>query len=59
MTPDAKRVEEMRLRCLTEAIETSTPASRLTMLFDALELDRSHALTHSRARPGSCGGEPS
>jgi len=43
MTTDAKKLEEMRLRYLTEAIETSTPASRLTMLFDALEMDLARA----------------
>lgn len=39
MTIDARRAEEMRVRYLTEAIETATPAVRLTMLFDALQLD--------------------
>jgi len=39
----AQRAEELRLRYLTEAIETSTPASRLTMLLDALEMDLARA----------------
>lgn len=39
----AQRAEEMRLRYLTEAIETSTPASRLMMLLDALEMDLARA----------------
>ena len=43
MTTDAQRAEEMRVRYLTEAIQTSTPASRLTMLFDALEMDLARA----------------
>ena len=43
MTSAAQRAEEMRLRYLTEAIETSTPASRLTMLLDALEMDLARA----------------
>jgi flagellar protein FliS len=43
MTTAAQRTEEMRLRYLTEAIETSTPASRLTMLLDALEMDLARA----------------
>jgi flagellar protein FliS len=34
MTPDA-----LRVRYLTEAIETATPAGRLTLLLDALEMD--------------------
>ena len=43
MATDAQRVEEMRVRYLTEAIETATPASRLTMLLDALEMDLARA----------------
>ena len=43
MTTATQRAEEMRLRYLTEAIETSTPASRLTMLLDALEMDLARA----------------
>lgn len=43
MNSDAKRAEDMRVRYLTEAIETATPASRLTMLFDALEMDLARA----------------
>lgn len=43
MTSDARRAEELRIRYLTEAIETATPAVRLTMLFDALELDLARA----------------
>ncbi len=43
MTATNQRAEEMRLRYLTEAIETSTPASRLTMLLDALEMDLARA----------------
>ncbi len=43
MASDARRAEEMRVRYLTEAIETSTPASRLTMLFDALQMDLARA----------------
>lgn len=39
MSPDAQRADQLRVRYLTEAIQTSTPATRLTMLFDALELD--------------------
>ena len=39
MNFDPRRAEEMKIRYLTEAIETATPAVRLTMLFDALELD--------------------
>ena len=38
MATDAQKAEEMRVRYLTEAIETSTPASRLTMLLDALDM---------------------
>ncbi|HET6873191.1 MAG TPA: flagellar export chaperone FliS [Acidimicrobiales bacterium] len=33
------RADELRQRYLSEAVQTSTPAGRLTMLFDALELD--------------------
>jgi flagellar protein FliS len=36
---DTQRAEELRIRYLTEAIETSTPATRLTMLYDALQMD--------------------
>ena len=43
MTSDARRAEELRIRYLTEAIETATPAGRLTMLFDALEMDLARA----------------
>lgn len=43
MTSDARRVEELRIRYLTEAIETASPAMRLTMLFDALEQDLARA----------------
>ena len=43
MTGDAPRAEEMRLRYLTEAIQTATPAGRLSMLFDALEMDLTRA----------------
>lgn len=43
MTIDARRAEEMRVRYLTEAIETATPAVRLTMLLDALEMDLARA----------------
>lgn len=43
MTSDARRAEELRVRYLTEAIQTSTPAGRLTMLLDALELDLARA----------------
>ncbi len=43
MSATNQRAEEMRLRYLTEAIETSTPASRLTMLLDALEMDLARA----------------
>ena len=43
MTTDAQRAEEMRVRYLTEAIQTSTPAGRLTMLLDALEMDLARA----------------
>lgn len=38
MTPDQQRAEEMRQRYLAEAVQTATPAVRLTMLFDALEM---------------------
>lgn len=40
---DARRAEELKIRYLTEAVETATPAVRLTMLFDALELDLARA----------------
>ncbi len=43
MTSDARRAEELRIRYLTEAIETATPAVRLTMLFDSLEMDLARA----------------
>ena len=43
MTSDARRAEELRVRYLTEAIETATPAVRLTMLFDSLEMDLARA----------------
>jgi flagellar protein FliS len=43
VTTDAHRAEELRVRYLTEAIQTSTPAGRLTMLLDALELDLAKA----------------
>lgn len=43
MNHDARRAEEMKIRYLTEAIETASPAVRLTMLFDALELDLAKA----------------
>ena len=34
-----KRAQELRSRYLTEAVQTATPAGRLVMLYDALELD--------------------
>jgi flagellar protein FliS len=37
--------EELALRYLAEAIETATPAVRLTMLYDRLELDLRRAET--------------
>lgn len=43
MTTDADRAEELRVRYLTEAIQTATPAGRLTMLLDALEMDLARA----------------
>lgn len=43
MTRHLHQAEELRLRYLREAIETATPAVRLTMLFDALELDLARA----------------
>lgn len=43
MTSDARRAEELRVRYLTEAIETATPAARLTMLFDSLQMDLARA----------------
>lgn len=43
MTSDARRAEELRIRYLTEAIETASPAVRLTMLFDSLEQDLARA----------------
>lgn len=39
MTTDAARAEELRVRYITEAIETATPAARLSMLFDSMEMD--------------------
>ncbi len=39
MTTDISKAEELRIRYMTEAIETATPAGRLTMLFDSLEMD--------------------
>lgn len=33
------QAEQLRVRYLTEAIETATPAGRLVMLFDSLEMD--------------------
>ncbi len=35
----AKRAQELRSRYLSEAVQTATPAGRLVMLYDALELD--------------------
>lgn len=35
----AKKVREVRSRYLAEAVQTATPAGRLVMLYDALELD--------------------
>lgn len=35
--------EQMRLRYLAEAVETASPAMRLVMLFDGLELDLARA----------------
>lgn len=43
MTTDIRRAEELRVRYLTEAIETATPAGRLTMLLDSLEMDLGRA----------------
>lgn len=43
MTPEARRAFEMRQRYLAEAVQTATPATRLTMLFDSLELDLAKA----------------
>src|ERR1700683_3701400 len=43
MTPDSHRAAEMRRRYLTEAVQTASPAVRLTMLFDTLELDLARA----------------
>lgn len=40
---EPRRAEELKVRYLTEAIETATPAVRLTMLFDSLELDLARA----------------
>jgi flagellar secretion chaperone FliS len=34
-----KRAQELRSRYLTEAVQTATPAGRLVMLYDQLELD--------------------
>jgi flagellar protein FliS len=34
-----KRAEALRSRYLSEAVATATPAARLVMLFDALEMD--------------------
>ncbi len=39
MTTDMAKAEELRVRYLTEAIQTATPAARLAMLFDSLEMD--------------------
>jgi len=39
----ATQTEKLRERYLAEAIETAQPAVRLTMLFDALELDLGRA----------------
>ena len=43
MPTDASRAEDLRVRYLTEAIETATPAGRLTMLLDSLEMDLGRA----------------
>jgi flagellar secretion chaperone FliS len=43
MTAQAERMEAMRTRYLREAVETSTPAGRLVMLLDALEMDLGRA----------------
>lgn len=43
MDASGRRSEELRVRYLTEAIETASPATRLTMLYDALELDLARA----------------
>jgi flagellar protein FliS len=43
VTSDAQRADELRIRYLTEAIQTATPAGRLTMLLDALEMDLARA----------------
>ncbi len=40
---DARNAEQLRVRYLTEAIETATPAGRLVMLVDALEMDLAFA----------------
>lgn len=39
MTTEARRAEELKVRYLTEAIETASPAVRLTMLLDAAVID--------------------
>ncbi len=39
MSNDIVRAEELKMRYLTEAILTASPATRLTMLFDHMVLD--------------------
>lgn len=43
MSADIIRAEEMKQRYLTEAIVTAGPATRLTMLYDAMVLDLKRA----------------
>ena len=43
MYAEARKAQEMRSRYLQEAVETASPAVRLTMLFDALESDLARA----------------
>lgn len=43
MLTDTRRAQLLRNRYLTDAVQTATPAARLVMLYDALEMDLAHA----------------
>lgn len=41
--PTDARAQQIRNRYLTDAVQTATPAARLVMLYDALEMDLAYA----------------